>query len=330
MQAQNLDLASRYAHINARKAERCAACGTYLAFAVYKNAQTQELKRILSEANFCKARFCPMCAWLKAKKQISYFYRVFKAIEAKRRVGYIFLHLTIKNAPLEALKCNLGHMSKAWHKLVKRKAFKNAFLGFVRATEFIGDQTPPHECHPHYHAILVAPSRYFVSELYLSQAKITALWQASLKVPYTPIVHVNRIRLKKPKKGKALAQINPQDNALLSSLLECVKYCVKPAKVAKLSQAQFAILDEQSKGAHQYDSGGIVKETPPLEQDDLDPEVWEYLKTEYFTWCGMEYKRDEEVELLQEENLQAEIENLQEEMELLQEEIKSLQENDDI
>ncbi|WP_281747281.1 protein rep [Helicobacter suis] len=303
VKAQNLDLAARYAHIDGRKAQRCRECGTYLAFDLYQHAQTQEQKRTLSEANFCQVRWCPMCAWLKAKKQVMHFYRVFKAIEANYSVGYIFLHLTIKNAPLEALKCNLAHMSKAWNKFIKREALKNAFLGFVRATEFIGDQTLPTECHPHYHSVLVAPRSYFTTKCYINQATFTTLWQESLRVPYTPIVHVNRVRPKKGKKGERNALLSSQDNALLSSLLECVKYSVKPAKIAKLSQSQFEILDNEAKGSRQYDSGGIVKEYQRLgygegSDDELDPQVWEYLKTQYFKWCGLKYQRTKIPELL--------------------------------
>ena len=44
-------------------------CGSFLAFKVFQNIKnTDELRRTLSAANFCKHRFCIMCAWHKAKK----------------------------------------------------------------------------------------------------------------------------------------------------------------------------------------------------------------------------------------------------------------------
>ncbi|WP_163556326.1 protein rep [Helicobacter suis] len=299
-EAMKLNLSQRYLDANNEsKAYRCECCGDYLVFDTYQHLVTGETKRKLVGANFCAVRWCPMCCWLKAKKLITALYPVFQAVETNYNARYIFTTLTIKNALLEDLNATCKHLSKAWYRLFKRKAIERISLGFVRAIEFIGDQTPPAECHAHYHALIAVAPSYFTGRAYLKQATWTELWQKSLRVPYIPVVNVKAIKSKLCTELSANADVF-NSKPLLKPLLECVKYSVKPAKIVKLSQAQFQTLDKQAKGIRQYNTGGLIKtllkENANAEKDNaevLSPDEWQFLQKEYFKWCGLEYKSDE-------------------------------------
>ena len=62
--------------------------------------------------------------------------------------------------------------------------------------------------HPHFHMILAVDNSYFTqSRIYLSQENWTSLWQSCLKVDYTPIVDVRRIKADDNQGfGKAVAE----------------------------------------------------------------------------------------------------------------------------
>ncbi|WP_158654262.1 protein rep, partial [Helicobacter felis] len=104
-QAVKLDLAARYYALeNLTKAERCRDCGRFLAFDPYRHRQEGIIIRVLAWGIFCKVRWCPMCAWRKARKLIGELLSVFQQIEQDHKVAYVFLTLTTKNAPLSELR----------------------------------------------------------------------------------------------------------------------------------------------------------------------------------------------------------------------------------
>ncbi|BEG58309.1 hypothetical protein NHP21005_19970 (plasmid) [Helicobacter sp. NHP21005] len=63
--------------------------------------------------------------------------------------GIPFLTLTTKNAPLSDLRALSAHMSKSWKRLIETKAWQKSVLGYIRAIEYLGDETPNGECHLH-------------------------------------------------------------------------------------------------------------------------------------------------------------------------------------
>ncbi|WP_104707107.1 protein rep [Helicobacter suis] len=299
--ATSLNLPERYNEMqNPKKAERCQECGKFLAFDTYRNKESGEITRVLTSANFCKVKWCPMCAWRKARRIIAELFSVFSQIESNHRVAYVFLTLTTKNESLENLRALSAEISKAWHRLQQVKAWQKSILGHIRAIEYLGDETPIGECHLHYHSVLVVPTTYFKTENYIRQAQWVEMWQKVLRVDYKPIVDIRGIRPKSNTNSKTIktlknlpSNINP---ALIKALCECVKYIAKSTKVAQLNTDQFATLDQQARGLRQFNKGGLLKQYKPLPLDDeeIDPEVWEFLEKEFYKWCGItnNYKLD--------------------------------------
>src|SRR5699024_700291 len=205
-----LDLADSYKRIGSNKYYRVLDCSTFLEFRL---AVDNSLK--LSNANFCKVRLCPMCSWRRSLKIFGQVSRVMDHVEENYNYKYIFLTLTVKNCYGEDLRDTLDLMTKAFNTMTRRKAFKQAVNGYFRSLEITYNKEND-TYHPHFHMILAVDNSYFTqSRIYLSQNDWTELWKSCLKVDYTPIVDVRRIKENKEKDfGKVVA--------------ETAKYTVKP------------------------------------------------------------------------------------------------------
>lgn len=277
-----LDLQSKYHQLDKyKKAQRCGKCGNWLKFEVYANKETGEIKKQLSEARFCQVKWCPMCAWLRARKLANELKSVLQQIEDQRQVAYLFLTLTIKNPPLQELRDTLQLMSQAFKRLSEREEFKRAIKGYVRAFEFLGDSTKEGEAHPHIHAILVVDkNNYFKKskDFYISQEQWAELWRESLRADYTPIIHIAKIKAKNEKWQESD-----------SAVYETIKYCAKPLEVKKLSVDSFKLLERETKGIRQYNKGGLIKTIKPRKDDELSQEVWELMEQEFWQWSKGEY-----------------------------------------
>ncbi|HHQ5152755.1 TPA: protein rep, partial [Staphylococcus aureus] len=80
-------------HIGENQMELVRECNTFLSFVADKTLE----KKKLYKANPCKNRFCPMCAWRKARKDalgLSLMMQYVKQVEQKE---FIFLTLTTPN-----------------------------------------------------------------------------------------------------------------------------------------------------------------------------------------------------------------------------------------
>lgn len=280
--SKNLDLQTKYHQIDKyNKAQRCGKCGNWLKFNLYQNKETGETKKQLKEARFCQVKWCPMCAWLRARKLANELKSVLQQIEEQRKVAYLFLTLTIKNPPLAELRATLQRMSKAFNKMTEREEFKRAIKGYVRAFEFLGDNTQEGEAHPHIHAILIVnKNNYFSSKYYIKQEKWTELWRESLKADYTPIVHITKIKAK-----------NENWKESDSAVYETIKYCAKPLEVKKLSIDNFKFLENETRNIRQYNKGGLIKTIKPRKDDEISQEVWELMEQEFYKWSKGEYQK---------------------------------------
>ena len=261
-----------------KKAKRCEECGTFLAFNVYRHKETGEQKRTLDGANFCEVRWCPMCAWRKSRKLVGEFKSLLAQVEEQQPVKYLFLTLTVENPPLTELRATLKQMSNAFRNMTKTPEFRDV-VGFIRTLEVLGGKTKRGLAHPHYHTLMVVKPEYFTKGHYVPQARWCEVWKRCLKVDYTPIADVRRI---KPKREGW--------SAIESALFETLKYLAKPQEIKKLTPDEFIVFDQQTKGAQQYARGGVLKTLKPREREELDPAIWEKLEREFYQWVGGKYK----------------------------------------
>ena len=264
------------------RTERIEVCGSMLKFLKERNVVSEEIRRRLVKANFCKYRFCPMCQWRKARKVCREVLGRLRTIDEQHNgVALLFLTLTIKNEPLTELNSTVKHLSASFNRMQKTQQYKSAVLGSIRAIEFLGDNTEAGECHPHFHCLLVVNKSYFTSRDYINFDEWTDLWQRSLRVNYRPVINVQRV---KPK-GKM--------SAIVAAALEVVKYSVTSSDLEKLSKEDFQELDKQTRNIRQYNYSGELKDAEPTFDDIEDENLWELLEEEYYQWSHGKYSKKE-------------------------------------
>lgn len=226
-------------------AEQIHHCSTYLEFLFNQTKNNLKLKKI----NSCKYRLCFVCNWRKSLKIYSFMRQAYSEIEKNdKKARFLFLTLTNKNCSLEDLPSTVDEILKAFIKLRKRKELQ--FLkGLVRSLEItidremyitrkmynkkkdyylknnldVGDFNPNYMmCNVHIHSILHTNHNDYTryGGNWLSQEKITELWQKCLGVDYKPIVDIRSFKHKKnAEKGHEFAEMS--------------KYTVKTSDILK-------------------------------------------------------------------------------------------------
>ncbi|MCY8373299.1 protein rep, partial [Bacillus haynesii] len=145
--------------------------------------------------------------------------------------GWIFLTLTVRNVKGDGLKPAISDMMKGFNRLMKYKRVDKATLGYFRALEI----TKNHEkdtYHPHFHVLLPVKKSYFTHN-YIKQSEWTSLWKKAMKLDYTPIVDIRRV------KGKAKIDAEQIESDVREAMmeqkavLEISKYPVKDTDVVR-------------------------------------------------------------------------------------------------
>lgn len=270
--------------------EKIKQCGNYLEFALKEHQITKDTKKKLAGANFCKNRFCPMCNWRRIRNITGQLKDAFSVIQEKQKVAVLFLTLTIKNPDVKDLKSTIAKMNKAFKKMSETKAFKNAVLGYFKSIEILGDDTPNGQAHPHFHILLIVDTKYFSSRNYLNKTEWTEMWKKALKVDYTPVVDIRRIKSK-----------NENFSDIDSAIIETVKYAVKHTELVKRSNEDFYYLYTQTKGMRFISAGGILKEHLNLIKIDEDlinlkkenEALWIEICRLIYTWQNGDYQLKE-------------------------------------
>ena len=134
-------------------------------------------KKKLHKGSFCGNRFCPMCAWRKARKDALKISVIMKWLETEYDKAFIFVTLTAPNVKAEELPAEIDKYNLAFKKkLTKRKEIAPIFDGYIRKLE-ITYNADQQTYHPHFHVLFVVNKSYFTSRYYVKQAKWLELWR---------------------------------------------------------------------------------------------------------------------------------------------------------
>ena len=215
------------------KAERMGECADTLVFKKAKDG----LK--LYQAWFCKVRLCPMCNWRRSLKIAYHNKRIVETVNERENVRWLFLTLTVKNTDAESLSETISDMFKAFNRLTKYKSFKTSVKGYFRALEVTKNRDPQSKSfgtyHPHFHVLLCVPSYYFNNKkYYITQNEWTELWKRAMKLDYTPIVHVQKVKPKESLEELEVYETNLKNSIKeQNAILEVSKYPVKDTDVIK-------------------------------------------------------------------------------------------------
>ena len=267
---RTIELADSYRRLGyENKYYRVRDCGTFLEFLRY---QDQSLK--LNQANFCKVRLCPMCSWRRSLKIYGQVSKIMDEVVKNEDLEFIFLTLTISNCTGDKLKDSIDLLMNGFNRMTRRKRFKDSIKGFFRALEvthnldIMSDWFDTY--HPHLHCILVVNKSYFTDKrYYISQREWTSLWKDVLKVDYTPIVDVTKV---KDTNNKGIEKI----------IAETAKYTVKSDDyivreditneiIETMTDDAVFILDKSLARRRLTAFGGILKEYhKKLNLDDME------------------------------------------------------------
>lgn len=244
-----------------KQAASSHTCAETLRFMWADNITTGESRLKLAETWFCRFKWCPLCQARKSKMwQARFFEALPKLEEQNGRLEWIMLTLTVRNCPVDSLKSTVAAMNKAWQRLTQRKAYK-AIQGHIKALEI----TRPEDAstaHPHFHVLLAVKPSYFRKH-YLSQAAWTDLWQDCLRVDYTPVVDVRKVRARKPREGEDATMTRFYQVG--GAAAEVLKYSTKSSDM--LGDPEWAeAVANQTKGTRHLAPGGILKDV--LKQED--------------------------------------------------------------
>ncbi|PKP29516.1 MAG: protein rep [Bacteroidetes bacterium HGW-Bacteroidetes-17] len=254
-----------------KKSFRVKECGTFLEYKVFK---TQEKK--LHNANFCKVRLCPMCAWRRSLKIFGQVSQVMNIAKGETSNKFIFVTLTQRNVTGSELKEEIDNLYKSFNRLMLRKKIKQMSLGWFRALE-VTYNSASNTFHPHFHIVIMVKSYYEKNKnLYIDQAELTEMWKQSLKIDYTPIVHMESVKIKK---GKTIE----------TAVAEIAKYTVKESDLIIKDQDGCFDLDQTDENIRILDDalayrrltafGGQLKEIHNLLKLD-DPEDGDLVHTD--------------------------------------------------
>lgn len=236
-----------------------------------------------------------MCNWRRSLKIAYHNKKIVETVNERQKVRWLFLTLTVKNTDSESLSETISDMFKGFNRLSKYKAFKTSIKGFFRALEVtrdrdeyitkkrydnnpayykrkgleIGSENPNYGTyHPHFHVLLCVPTSYFKKKnYYITQDEWTTLWKRAMKLDYSPVVNVKKV---KPKENLEDVKTYEDDfkRAIKeqNAVLEVSKYPVKDTDVIKGSE----VTDENIETVKALDAalsykrligyGGLLKE----------------------------------------------------------------------
>lgn len=171
-----------------RNAQRVSNCSKWLKFQFIPSSEgVIQLK--LSDARFCRVRYCPVCQWRRSMLWKAKAYKILpKVIADYPKYRWLFITLTVKNCQIQELRKTLDEINKAFKRLTELKAW--SAKGWIKSVEVTKGRDGV-TAHPHLHILAMVMPSYF-SHGYLSQSKWVE-WQQCLRVDYKPIIHVSAI-----------------------------------------------------------------------------------------------------------------------------------------
>lgn len=269
---------------NARQHNKLATrmdnCANLLKF-IWDQSENGENSLSLKHANFCRVRLCPVCQWRRAMAwRARMFQRLPSLLREHPDYSFLFLTLTVKNCEVGDLDKTLTIMNKAFRHLFRLKAL-NHIKGYIRSTEVT--KSGEMGAHPHFHCILAVSKRYF-KDGYVSSKKWAELWMQSLKADYQPVIDIRKIKIQ----GNRF-----NDKAIIETL----KYSTKIESLVE-NKDWFLIYSDQVIRKRFLATGGCFKDF--LKQEVSDEEMIGEIEEEeedldpiYFGWKAefMKYKK---------------------------------------
>ena len=195
-------------------------------------------KRKLMQANSCNNRFCPMCAYRKARKDGLKHMIMMKKLKLDKKYSFIFLTLTAPSVSGERLRDEIDDYAASFKRFAKLKEFEKMNVGYIRKLE-VTYNADRDDYHPHYHLLICVKKSYFKSRDYIKQKKWLEMWQLA-------------------KRDMTITQVDVR-KADKNSFLEIAKYAAKDSDYL-LNQNVFDVFYDSLKGKQVITYNKVFKE----------------------------------------------------------------------
>lgn len=271
-------------HIGENQMDLVEDCNTFLSFVADKTLEKQKLYK----ANSCKNRFCPVCAWRKARKDALGLSLMMQYIKQQEKKEFIFLTLTTPNVMNDELENEIKRYNNSFRKLIKRKKVGSVIKGYVRKLEITYNKKRD-DYNPHFHVLIAVNKSYFTDKrYYISQQEWLDLWRDVTGISEITQVQVQKIRQNNNKELYEMAKYSGKDSDYL------------------INQKVFDAFYKSLKGKQVLVYSGLFKEAKKkLKNGDLDYlkeiDPTEYIYQIFYIWKQKEYLASELYDLTEQE-----------------------------
>ncbi|WP_337223849.1 protein rep [Staphylococcus aureus] len=271
-------------HIGENQMDLVEDCNTFLSFVADKTLEKQKLYK----ANSCKNRFCPVCAWRKARKDALGLSLMMQYIKQQENKEFIFLTLTTPNVMCEELENEIKRYNNSFRKLIKRKKVGSVIKGYVRKLEITYNKKRD-DYNPHFQVLIAVNKSYFTDKrYYISQQEWLDLWRDVTGISEITQVQVQKIRQNNNKELYEMAKYSGKDSDYL------------------INQKVFDAFYKSLKGKQVLVYSGLFKEAKKkLKNGDLDYlkeiDPTEYIYQIFYIWKQKEYLTSELYDLTEQE-----------------------------
>lgn len=287
-------------------------CNQFMMFA--SDVELKHKKQMRGSS--CKNRFCPLCAWKKARKEALALSIQMEYIKQEHKKEFIFITLTAPNVQADELESEIKLYNKSFKKMMERKEINNIAKGYVRKLEVtydkeqfitremywkrkfyydnrglkIGNYNPNYDTyHPHFHVLIAVNKSYFTQATqYISRDRWLELWKSVTDNPDITQVDVRKVRYNNNKEVAEIAKYSAKDSDYL------------------VSDDVFSVFYKALKGKRLLTYSGVFKESMNLWKEGeldsyLEKDTTEYVYALLYNWGKKKYILEEQRELTKEE-----------------------------
>jgi len=268
-------------HISPKTYKRICDCANWIEMVSDKGAENMKIHR----ANFCKNRFCPMCAWRQACKDAMKISVLMEYLKEEHGMCFIFVTFTAPNVKADALTNEITRFNKAFYKMVEREIIEVMNHGYIRKLE-ITYNAERDDYHPHFHVVFAVRKSYFTGRTYISQEKWLNEWRDVMQDESITQVHVQRVKGKENVKDE-------NGNTLRSAVDEIAKYFGKDSEYTQ-SQEIFDVFYTTLRGRQIITYNLKFKDANKLYKDGKLDKYKDRDMTEYFYMLLYRWHEDED------------------------------------
>jgi plasmid rolling circle replication initiator protein Rep len=254
-----------------KRVSRIYHCSDKLTFVA--EGQTQQSRKKLVDADFCRDRFCPQCDKRRARKEFNRNKKIIlrwvkNTAEGKAKPAFLLFTVTVPNCRGDDLGATVDQMLNGFKRMMK-----SSVLGFVkgyfRSLEVTYNKIRD-DYHPHIHIVLAIHESYF-HHTYLTDNRWLEIWCESVQRDDVQIVDIKRIKGKKGERAPELSGI--------AGVMETTKYCTdhddyiafdKKTGLYSIDSQVLEVLARELKGRQLIARGKAFKEIYQEFGDDLD------------------------------------------------------------